>query len=246
MSMILDALQRADRERRKDETPAPALPPVVQPAAPPPGRQGYRRIGLVLLVVVLIGLTVWWFQQESGSTPATVPAAEKNVAPQSSVADQSAPASEPPQPGVERLYEAPSRLPPDESIADLYRRAQAPEETDPAPASEKDSPSQPLPSTPERIAPEPEQAPVARPSVPAIRDLSWSLQQQIPSLNYQAHQYRAEPGQTSTVTINQQEHRAGAQITPDVRIERIDEDGVVLSFKGEPFKLKALNSWVNM
>ncbi len=265
MSMILDALQRADRERRKDETPAPTLPPAAQLAtpAPEPARRGHRQLGLTLLitVVAIVGavslMTPW---RATGPEPSQPTAAlpEEDRPPEPSLPSQDGPAIESRQPGIERLYQASTRSPqPDQSIATLYRQAQAPEETasaeniaqstppspEPGGGQLKDTPVE-TPEAPSENLAEPASAPP--PAVTAIRDLSWSLQQEIPSLNYQAHQYRDEPGQASTVTINQREYRVGDPITPDLRVERIDEDGVVLSFKGQSFKLQALNSWINM
>lgn len=265
MSMILDALQRADRERRKDETPAPTLPPAAQSTTPEPARRRHRRLGLALLitVVAVVGavtvVTPWLATGPEPNQPAAA-LSEEDRAPEPSLPPQDVSAIEPRQPGIERLYQAPTRSQqPDQSIATLYRQAQAPEESasaetiaqSPPPSQEAggaqldDTPVETPEAQSASEAPT-EQTVTPPPAVTAIRDLSWSLQQEIPSLNYQAHQYRDEPGQASSVTINQREYRAGDPITPDLRVERIDEDGVVLSFKGQSFKLQALNSWINM
>ncbi|WP_024460712.1 general secretion pathway protein GspB [Marinimicrobium sp. LS-A18] len=267
MSMILDALQRADRERRRDESPAQALPPTSALATPPPVQPrptgARRKWGLPVAIAGLAtaGLLAYWLFRGAEPPEPTPPVEATASAPTpENTAETSI--TEPQRPGVERLYQAPARPEPsDDSIASLYRRAQAPEPTRPEVtpseaaterlAPSRDSASVTLNDTPEEPSssrqeaePEPQPATTPRPAVPGIRDLSWSLQQDIPSLNYQAHQYRE--GEGSTVTINQREYRTGDRIATDLRIERIEEDGVVLTFKGQSFKLQALNSWINM
>ncbi|WP_439509581.1 general secretion pathway protein GspB [Marinimicrobium koreense] len=267
MSMILDALQRADRERRRDETPAQALPPASALATPAAVRRAgaWHKWGLSVAIAGLAAaglLAYWLFRSAEPPDPISPVEATASAPVPESTAEASVAETEPRRPGVERLYQAPARPEPsDESIASLYRRAQAPEPTRPEVtpseaaterlAPPRDSASVTLSDTPaepsssrQEAEPEPQPAATPRPAVPGIRDLSWSLQQDIPSLNYQSHQYR--DGQGSTVTINQREYRAGDRIAPDLRIERIEEDGVVLTFKGQSFKLQALNSWINM
>lgn len=269
MSMILDALQRADRERRRDETPAQTLPPtsaLATPAPVPPQPTGAWRkwiLPVAIAGLAAAGLPAYWLFI-SAEPPAPITPEEATASAPAPIPENTAETSitEPRRPGIERLYQAPSRPEPsDESIASLYRRAQAPEPTRPevtpsGAATERlasprdsasvtldDAPDEP-PSSRREAEPEPRPASVSQPAVPGIRDLSWSLQQDIPSLNYQAHQYRG--GQGSTVTINQREYRTGDRVATDLRIERIEEDGVVLTFKGQSFKLQALNSWINM
>jgi len=267
MSMILDALQRADRERRRDETPAQALPPTSALATPAPVRRtgAWRKWGLPVAIAVLAtaGLIAYWLFR-GAEPPDPLPAVDATASAPvpESTAETSDAETEPRQPGVERLYQAPARPgPSDESIASLYRRAQAPEPTRPevtpseatterlapprdsASVTLNDSPVEPS-SSRQEAEPEPQPAATPKPAVPGIRDLSWSLQQEIPSLNYQYHQYR--DGEGSSVTINQREYRAGDRIATDLRVDRIEEDGVVLTFKGQSFKLQALNSWINM
>ncbi|MBE8718752.1 hypothetical protein C4F51_16370 [Cellvibrio sp. KB43] len=80
-------------------------------------------------------------------------------------------------------------------------------------------------------------------NLPDIGDLPWSLRQEIPSINYARHNY--EGGQPS-VLINGRAWQTGALIAPDLKLEEIYTDGVIMSFRQVRFKLRALNSWINM
>ena len=61
---------------------------------------------------------------------------------------------------------------------------------------------------------------------------------------YLQHDYRSDGG--STVTINGQQARAGQTVGRGVTVEEVLPDSVVLSHAGQQFRLRALNSWVNL
>ncbi len=262
MSMILDALKRADRERRQQEADPPSL--VTEHAAPPHPRPSHRHTwllaGALLLAGAAIGLTLASVKSSPEPNPEPSSQTVPDQAPQgqdSSMSEnsESAPraggtkvltptaiarlyqkdqtSGKAPEPAVAQLYQAPQpqTLPAENPVEEKEHQQPEP---DPEPQAESVAP--PRPSEPVRLAEEP--------PVPGIRDLPWSLQQDIPTINYQAHNYR-ESG-NSSVTINHRERRAGDEIAPGVRIERIESDGLVLTYEGRTFKLKAMNSWVNM
>jgi hypothetical protein len=79
---------------------------------------------------------------------------------------------------------------------------------------------------------------------PMLDELPATLRDAIPTLIYSRHDYRADGGESS-VFINREPHRVG-DTTRGVRIEDILPDSVVLSYRGTLFRLRALNSWVNL
>ncbi|MFO7552361.1 MAG: general secretion pathway protein GspB [Haliea sp.] len=79
---------------------------------------------------------------------------------------------------------------------------------------------------------------------PFLGDLSQQRKDAVPTLMYLQHDYRNEGG--STVTINGQQARAGQTVGRGVKVEEILPDSVVLSHDGQQFRLRALNSWVNL
>lgn len=76
-------------------------------------------------------------------------------------------------------------------------------------------------------------------------DLSQQVKDSIPTIHYQRHDYNGTPGQ-STVVLNGKTLRAGGSPAPGLRVEEILTDSVVLSYQGTQFRLRALNSWVNL
>ncbi|WP_347330993.1 general secretion pathway protein GspB [Marinimicrobium locisalis] len=288
MSMILDALQRADRERRKQEQTPPSLstPTTPPPRQAPTPRWAWWLAGAGLALALVAVLLFVALPRPPAPAPTGHPSA-RAVQPQ-----EQAPTPEPaPKPASEPRAKAAPAKPQDiaelyhspqvdeTSVSQLYRTAQSggrPTPTvdaskasaiegaeghtqqlaeRPKPAAVRLSQAESAPQTARETqpaqaapsktaAPKPEPAPEPTPAVPSVRDLPWNLQQTMPSLNYQRHDYRE--GAASRVVINGKELRAGQQVASDLKLERIEEDGAILRYQGHQFKLRALNSWVNM
>ena len=79
---------------------------------------------------------------------------------------------------------------------------------------------------------------------PFLAELSQQRKDAVPTLMYLQHDYRADGG--SSVTINGQQASAGQSVGRGVRVEEILPDSVVLSHESEQFRLRALNSWINL
>ena len=88
-----------------------------------------------------------------------------------------------------------------------------------------------------------ENARLAEHDAPFIASLSQSRKDQIPTLMYLRHDYSPDG---ATVTINGTTAKAGQAIGSGVRVDEILPDSVVLSHRGAQFRLRALNSWVNL
>ncbi len=80
-------------------------------------------------------------------------------------------------------------------------------------------------------------------SVPFLADLSKQFRDSVPTLMYQGHDYRGDGA--STVRINGATLRVG-QRNRGVELREILSDSVILRFDGTEFRLRALNSWVNL
>ncbi|MBX2857625.1 MAG: general secretion pathway protein GspB [Cellvibrionaceae bacterium] len=78
----------------------------------------------------------------------------------------------------------------------------------------------------------------------SVREMSYSMQQKIPTLMYQNHSYHQ--GGRSTITINGKTVRKGGQVAQGVTIDDIFSDGIILKFQNQKFKMLAYSSWVNM
>ena len=81
-------------------------------------------------------------------------------------------------------------------------------------------------------------------AVPLLSSLSQHTKDGIPTLLYQRHDYSGDPGRSSVV-INGKTLRAGAS-AGGIKVEEILPDSVVLEVKGTRFRLRALNSWINL
>lgn len=78
---------------------------------------------------------------------------------------------------------------------------------------------------------------------PLLEDLSQQQKDGIPTLMYTLHDW--VPGGPSRVVLNGQDLQVGQQYG-GVRVEEILSDSVVLNWRGIRFRLRALNSWVNL
>jgi hypothetical protein len=78
---------------------------------------------------------------------------------------------------------------------------------------------------------------------PLLADLSQQQKDAIPTLMYLRHDY-VENG-VSSVLINGETRRVGDRIGA-VQVEEILRDAVVLRHRDTLFRLRALNSWVNL
>ena len=79
--------------------------------------------------------------------------------------------------------------------------------------------------------------------VPYITDLPMQLRRDIPSLNYSEHLPAAPGG--ARVRLNGRLLGEGQTVAAELELLTIEEHGIVLQFRDVPFRLPALNRWVN-
>ena len=82
-------------------------------------------------------------------------------------------------------------------------------------------------------------------SAPFISKLSQQTKDRIPTIYYQRHDYSGRAAQSSVV-LNGKTVRPGGQVGSGVTVDEILPGSVVLSYQGTQFRLRALNSWVNL
>ena len=80
--------------------------------------------------------------------------------------------------------------------------------------------------------------------VPHISEMPESLQAAIPSIEFSAHVY-AFDASAGFVILNGSTRYPGDRITADIIVEEIIEEGVVLSHKGQLFRLDSMRDWIN-
>lgn len=80
--------------------------------------------------------------------------------------------------------------------------------------------------------------------VPHISEMPESLQAAIPSIEFSAHVY-AFDASAGFVILNGSTRYPGDRVAADIIVEEIIEEGVVLSYKGQSFRLDSMRDWIN-
>jgi hypothetical protein len=259
VSLILDALNRSRQEQDGRDVPGLSTEHY-QPASEDPkftvGRWlPWLGLGLSLLVILWLVLEP---EPEAVVTPGTPPVAPGVPSPAPTVPVEVAPAPEvaKPEPVSEQLQ--------DPAVAALYEQGSTepvsvevpePEEVKPEPIAESEPGTVAQKQADERPVDietmvrnaqrELEQSRLAEHAAPFISKLSQQTKDQIPTIYYQRHDYSVG-GAAASVVLNGKTLRVGGQAASGVKVDEILSDSVVLNHKGTQFRLKALNSWVNL
>ena len=80
--------------------------------------------------------------------------------------------------------------------------------------------------------------------IPLLSEYSSRFQQTVPNIDYSMHVY-SEKNAGGFVNLNGSIRKIGAEVVPGLRVIAILKDSVVLDYKGNQFRLAALNSWAN-
>lgn len=284
MSLILEALKKADENRPDDlaaKIPQPELPPSYRPQPKP---FPWLIAGSVALTVIIILSSSWYFlagdpashaqtlphqpQSNSANTLGTEPRVSNATrTPSASISATESQASQPKlrtttaanttdKNAIGALYETPNKPAMPSEIDSLYSKANT-EKTTPPTSATGVSTSTVAAKKVETTTPT---APASKPkatvetnevekladfiAVKNIRDLPSTIQDAIPTLMYTDHIYANT--HLDIIMLNRMPLRNG-DISPEgVRVEKIVEDGALLVYKGQRFKIYALNSWVNL
>jgi hypothetical protein len=269
VSLILDALNRS----REDSDPVPGLATrhdakVAEPAA----WRAYLPWAALLVALLIIGMLLFEReeaapQQQASLAPSPVEkpaAAPPVVAPPAPRAVEKPPAITPAATPTTDPGGPPEKV--DAEVAQLYQQPvdDSPVPVDTAnreaepPAAEplKEVAAAPLPPAQEeqevdieklllQAEEEVENARLAEHSAPFIADLSQQSKNAIPTVYYQRHDYAGD-GSRSKVVLNGQSLGEGGSPASGLKVVEILPDSVVLNFRGTEFRLRALNSWVNL
>ncbi len=80
---------------------------------------------------------------------------------------------------------------------------------------------------------------------PLVQDLPQRTKDEIPSIFFSSHSWSNKASER-LVTLNGEIHREGDAVLPGVRLIEILPESIVLDFQGTRFRLRALNSGVNV
>lgn len=87
--------------------------------------------------------------------------------------------------------------------------------------------------------------PVREHAVPLIIELSQQQKDRIPTVFYNAHHWNGA-GADNWVVLNGRKVLEGGSAGKGVQVDEILEDSSVLSYEDIRFRLRSLNSWVNL
>lgn len=273
MSLILDALNRADRERKNTQV-TPDINTVHEVTYRPEAAPTSKKI-LPITVLVLFLAVIWlaYTLLQNRSTPdlnqqrAPVVQSEPSIASATRAAavvdEQPAQAEEvPAAPQPEVLPGATSAAPqivatapPPAEVNSLYAQEKPAAKVEtPAAVNDLYKPVE-EPAVVKSVALEPQTiTPVslvekstktyAVLDVPDLSELPEGLQKEIPTIIYSQHNFTADG--ISNVVLNGQPRLAQTMIADQLSLDEIYVDGILLRFREHKFKLRALNNWVNM
>ena len=234
MSYILDALDKAERERKRGQVPA--LQTSEWPAAVGAPRSPWLWVAVfaVIFNALLAGLLIYSSTRETNETNAApAPLAVVETPP---VVSAPAPAQPPLDPPIHRAI--PPVAPPTVLLmTDQELQAQARQleiestpSADPAPTEpEAESKPEPAPVVATRAA----ETPLER--IPLLLEMSQQLQQSLPPFRVDVHVH-ASTAAKRFVMINLRRYREGDEVAPELLLERITKEGMVLKFRGEQFR----------
>ena len=231
MSYILDALRKSEAERRQGK--APDLGHQVQMVYRPKKKRVPAVVWIVVLALLVnAGVMAYVFWPESGPVAASM---------------QSEPALAQPVPTEQPVAETPNVKPEPEPVATVQPEPEPAAQIPDVP--EAHSGTEELWAEPVVIVPSQSKSnpgltqPQPEGRVPHLVELPLSFQKSVPDLTFNSHIYSSDPS-ASRVMINNRYLRTGDRFE-QLTIERITEDGVVLSKNGQYFRVGTVRDWVS-
>ena len=245
MSLILDALHRSDQERNHQGA-VPGIQTLHGASEIGDSRPRWLLWGPVGLLC-LGGLLVWALRDGVGVNESALAAVANVSAPVTGPLPGTTEASAlPAVPDATTLPEPEPAARPADGVAELYQRAAATDsganEAAPGPRE-----TAPLPVDAMVVAAQQELAapPLDDNPTPLLQDLPQRTKDEIPSIFFSNHAWSNKASE-KLVTLNGETRREGDAVATGVRLIEILPESIILDFKGTRFRLRALNSWVNL
>lgn len=243
MSLILDALNKSERERTERDNAANIH--AVHGSSPEDAKSlHHRRWFWEVMVVVLILLLVYGYTEFIAEQPlTTAPAAAKAMAPARERSESVMPVARPvdtpvvePPPVPETVTPPAAETTSSDAVRQLYKQPAVVEAApvvvaEPAPVNAAVAPA--VDKNAQWV------------EVPLIAELPPTISSGIASIDFSVHLYSDEEG-ASFVNLNGEQRREGDLVAPGLRLVKIFEYGVILEYQGTQFRLLPLSGWVNM
>ncbi|MGK0442072.1 MAG: flagellar basal body-associated protein FliL [Pseudohongiellaceae bacterium] len=240
MSLILEALNRADKDRSSEQNSPPIQGQAYVNDTPPSQNKSYRFTTIALIIALIIVATaVVTYIFSHTNTKASIDTAtttninehsssantkEKSQVSVTTVQSEQFAATQPPEHPPQAIEKVST------SISTLYNQQKVRE------SSQQTNLRQTI-----EVASSENKAIEKLP--PLVSDLPWTIQKQIPTIDYNQHVY-LDAG-NSFVEINDKIIKNGQIIQSGLKLINIEEEHAILSYQQNKFRLPALNSWVN-
>ncbi|GIZ50036.1 general secretion pathway protein GspB [Noviherbaspirillum aridicola] len=233
MSYILEALKKAEAERRSGHAPSIHTPHSFAPAgaARPWWRHPAAWAGVAVLLAAA-GAAGWQLMRDPAPpaqvAAAAVPAAAAPAAPAAPASPAAVPAAPPPTAAARPpAVEAPPAPPPREPKVAAKPEPKAERKPEPRPKPRKEEEAK----APAAVA----RAPEADKPPPPLRELPEHIQREIPPLQIGGYIYSPVPADRS-VLINKRLLREGDEIAPGLTLEKMTQSGMVLNYRGHRYR----------
>lgn len=231
MSYILDALKRADQERKQGEIPD------LKSVSPAISGVEARQRNLLWPVMAVAAAAAAFFLYKPWHTPETAVQAPKQID------TPVIPATRPLQPTAAPQPKAASRAEKMEAkpVTELLPEAIRPS----ADIVTGDTPT--ATAAADNVSASGSENATTRnnaPALPGIMELPASIRDTLPAIAISAHIYDEKPA-SRMVIINNRVMREGNYINDSLRIEEITKNGLILSSAGTRFFMSPFDSWSN-
>lgn len=227
MSYILDALRKSDQQRQRERGVAPTLL-TAQASVAAPRRPAFWPYGLLAAVLLGAGIAIGWLRPWQAAPP---PLAPPPIAARAHISNPQAPAPLRQMPEMAGMTA--QELPAPDATPVLLPAARIEVKPPDIPAPASIGMTATLASVPAPIA-DKHANPVdaaQEPRAMLLTELPVSIQQEIPAIAIQLHAYSARPADR-LVSINSMLLHEGESLTPELKLEQITPEGVILSYKG--------------
>lgn len=242
MSLILDALRKAERERNLGHAPTLADVTQTPPKPAPLPREQHRRVLiLAAIVILLLGLSLaLWTRPDSAPVVASAEEMPEPAGDQAQIADAFYPEPVPADLPEEAYFSAPEEEEGPQSLDELIEPRSSP--TTPVAAGEDSSQEIYIAPEPYEIEipaevalpsePTAEEWTEAIPAVRSLRDMPSSYRANFPNLRIEVHVHNADPSKRWFL-LGGTRFIEGSEMPEGPRVVEITAEGVVFEYRGE-------------
>ena len=231
MSYILDALDKAERERKRGQIPSLQTNERAATTHHPRSPWVWVAVFAVIFNALLAGILIYSSTHETQVASIASPVVE-TLPPAPTPAPLPSPIEVPIHRATPPATTPSVLLMTDQELQEQARQLEM--ESTPTPSPEP-SPVEPEPTLATPAGAGREHAVTPLEMIPLLVEMPQQLQQALPPIRVDVHVH-ASKAENRFVMINLRRYREGDEVAPDLILERITKEGMVLKFRGEQFR----------